>query len=66
MSVGISAPERPNKLESTMTLADLSKIALPSRTRRIGTLRRRVKSGRYWVAPQAISRQITDFYWMID
>lgn len=66
MSVGISAPERPNKIESTRTLADLSRIALPSKERRIGALRRRVKSGRYWVEPDTVSRQITVFYCLVD
>jgi len=50
------------KFASLWTLADLSKLALRPRTQRLGALRRRVKSGTYWVEPRAISRIITDFY----
>lgn len=62
MPVGLTIPEQLNKLVSLRTLADLSKLALPSRPRRIGALRRRVKSGTYWVEPTTISKEITQFY----
>ncbi len=61
MSVGFSHSALPIR-GSSWTLADLSKLALPSRTRRLGALRRRVENGQYLVEPKAISRQITDFY----
>jgi hypothetical protein len=61
MSVGISPSLRPNRMDSARTLAEFSKLLLPSR-RRMGDLRRRVKKGTYWVEPGAISRQIAEFY----
>ena len=62
MAETLSHPESSIKFASLWTLADLSKLALRPRTHRLGALRRRVKSGTYWVEPRAISRIITDFY----
>ncbi len=62
MSVGLSHPEHPPKLDPLPPVADLAKLALSPSPRRLGTLRRRVARGTYWVEPKAISRQITDFY----
>lgn len=62
MSIGLSHSGCPPALKLPRTLADLSKLALPPRGRRLGALRRRVERGTYWVEPKAISQQITEFY----